>query len=193
MASNERRSYARADTSFKVAFTLISREEYERVADSGEEIFSPIMARQGVNLADMAEGAQGSIDTGIIHFFVQVNEKLDQILTLLADKENHSDLPREGVGTNISGSGMRLMVEDPLDPGQIIHAKFLLVNPPLVFVDILGEVVRVEPMEKKTGSSYELGVKFLSLNDDDKEMIIAAVFRRQREAIRKRKSGKSIL
>jgi c-di-GMP-binding flagellar brake protein YcgR len=118
-----------------------------------------------------------------------MDEKLDQILIKLSKEEvGRGLLAKQGIGINISGSGMNVVVEEPVELGQIIQAHFLLSRIPLVFIDAFGEVLRVKPLDENGTVTYNLGIEFLDLKPNDRERIIACVFQRQRKSIRERKS-----
>ena len=115
------------------------------------------------------------------------NEKLDQILSLLSKGEGKKGPFEEGIGLNISGSGMNVIVDKPVEPGRFMHAKFFLTKTRFLFIDVFGEVVRVIPSGEKGEKKYQLGIEFLDLNESDRERIIAVVFQKQRQTIRKKK------
>ena len=111
------------------------------------------------------------------------------ILEILAKDSEIEGLFNQGIGMNISGSGMNIMVDRPVESGQIIHSKFYLSKTPLVFMDIFGEVVRSTKVDECGKTMYSLGIKFLDISVNDQERIITSVFQRQRGVLRKRKSG----
>ena len=116
------------------------------------------------------------------------NHRRIQILELL-EKDNKIDcLFNQGIGMNISGSGMNIMVDRPLETGQIIHSRFYLSKIPLVFMEIFGEVVHSTKVNECGKTQYSLGIKFLDLSVNDQERIIASVFQRQRKVLKKRKT-----
>ena len=83
---------------------------------------------------------------------------------------------------------MQIVIEQPVESGQIINAKFFLSKLPLVFMDILGKVIRVAQEDEDGRVLYKVGIIFLDLNISDRERIIASVFQKQREDLRKRKN-----
>jgi len=188
MISKERRSYVRGDFSFKVRFRVMTPEEYETVKMSGNQIVSPDR-RLSVDSNNTNRAAtQITPNAFMIDFLLQMDEKLDQILAILSKDGEAKGPLNQGIGVNISGSGMNIITEKPVEPGQIIHANFVLSRLPLVFIDLFGQVVRVAPVDEDGEGTYHLRIKFLDLDPDDRERIIACVFQRQREIIRKRKS-----
>jgi len=185
--SAERRSYVREDLSFKVNFRAITPEEFKAVRGSNDKGLSTDKGLI-VDIDDIENGFQkNSPNAGIIDVLLQIDEKLDRVLSLLADEDDKGAL-NQGIGVNISGSGMTIIVDKPVEEGQIIHTKFVLSRRPLVFLNAFGEIVQVTKMDDNGKTPYRLGVEFLDLNPMDRERIIACVFQRQRETIRQRKS-----
>ncbi len=187
MVTKERRSYVRGALSFNVKYKLVISEEYEDLKKFDRAIFSPLNKTQAFDVADTDIRTDSVTDASLINFLVQMDEKLDQILELLSQDRAVAVPFRQGVGDNISGSGMQLVIDEPVDCGQIVHSKFFLSKSPLVFMDVFGEVIRVTQVNKDDRTLYQAGVKFIDLNLADREKIITSVFQRQREAIRKRK------
>lgn len=186
----ERRSYVRGNFSFKIKFKTMTLSEYEALVESNEAISPQFQNQSLVDIADTIKSANTALaDASLINYLVQMDEKLDQILELLTKDKKIEGLFGQGFGLNISGSGMNIMVDEPVETGQIIHSKFYLSKIPLVFMDIFGEVVRVTTIEETGKILYSLGIKFLDLSVNDQERIIASVFQNQRGAIRKGKSG----
>lgn len=186
--SKERRSYVRGNITFKVTFETLSPEEYQNLARSNKEIFSHNKREKGINITDTGnKDAHIAPNTYLIDLLLFMDEKLDRILALVSQDTPDKESPSQGIGSNISGSGMNIITDKPLKPGTIIHASFILTKVPLVFIDSFGEIVQVTPEDADGNTSYHLGIKFLDINLNDRESIIACVFQSQREAIRKRK------
>jgi len=186
--SQERRSYVRGDVSFKVKFKIMSPDEYQDLTKSNKEIFSHDKREKGIDITD-TDNKDSNItpNTSLIDFLLYMDEKLDQILDFVSKDVADKESLNQGIGSNISGSGMNIITDKPLEPGKIIHTNFVLSRFPLVFIDVFGEVVRVTPVDEDGKTSYHAGTKFLDLRLNDRERIIASVFQSQREAIRRKK------
>ena len=178
----ERRSYVRGDLSFKIKFRVITQEEYEIVKEVTNLSSSP----ENMSYDDTIS-KESSVNTFIIDFLLNIDEKLDQVIAMLTKGEDSKELLKHGICSDISGSGMSITVDKLVECGQIIHANFILARLPLVYLDVFGEIVRVTPVDENEQSLYKLGVKFLELNTNAKERIISCVFQKQRENIRKSK------
>lgn len=192
MISHERRSYVRGEFPFKVRYTLLTPDEYQKLRDTNQ---TPYLDQERVSeIADQdSQDAEVSLNPYLIDFLVKIDEKLDQILARLSTEETETEhLAKQGVGTNISGSGMNMVVSEPAQPGQIIHTHFVLSKTPLVYLDLFGEILWITPSEDKDGEAFNLGIEFLDLKPADQERIIACVFQRQRKSLRQRKKKESI-
>jgi hypothetical protein len=193
MISHERRSYVRGEFPFKVRYTLLTPDEYQKLAERvnhipySEETIGSEIADQDTRNAEM------SLNPYLIDFLLEIDEKLDQILSRLSTEETETYyLAKKGVGINISGSGMNMVISEPAQPGQIIHTHFVLSKVPLVYLDLFGEILWVTPSEDTDGKAFTLGIEFLDLKPADQERIISCVFQRQRKSLRQRKKKESI-
>ena len=189
MSHIEKRSYVRGNFSFKIKFKTMTLDEYEGLVGPNELTLHHFQKEHRIDIADQKTDADTAIDPSLVNYLVLIDEKLDLILELLAKDNKIEGLFNQGIGTNISGSGMNIMVDKPIEIGQIIHSKFYLSKIPLVFMDIFGEVVHSTKVDECGNTLYSLGIKFLNISTNDQERIIASVFQSQRGILRKRKSG----
>ena len=188
MVTKERRSDVRADFTFQIKYKIMTTEEFEDLKRFDKEIFSSSNEGQSFDIIASETSTESTANAALINYVLQIDEKLDQILELLS-KDGSVAVPfRPGLGQNISGSGMQIVIEQPVESGQIINAKFFLSKLPLVFMDIFGKVIRVAQEDEDGRVLYKVGIKFLDLNIGDRERIIASVFQKQRENLRKRKN-----
>ena len=189
MANEEKRSYVRENFSFKVNFRTVTREEYDSTKKKGYQISPSNHLRHFSSMNDADESGHGIVfDKSVIDFLLQMDDKLDQILALLSNEEVDSHLNvREGLGNNISGSGMSILTDRVIESDSIVQISFVLSRYPIVFIDTFGKVVRVKAANEDGKKGYCLGVKFLDLDPRDRERIVACVFQWQRENIRRRK------
>ena len=189
MVAKERRSYVRGDLSFQIKYKIMTSEEFENLKKDNKAILSSSDMARNIDIVDTGISTDNTVNAALINYILQIDEKLDQVLELLS-KDGLAAVPFcPGLGQNISGSGMQLVLEQPVESGQIIHAKFFLSKLPIVFMEIFGKVIRVVQEDEEDRVLYKIGIEFLDLNISDRERIIASVFQRQREAIRESKSG----
>lgn len=186
--SKEKRSFVRADLSFKVKFRIITEEEYGKIKETGNPGSYPDEKGLIFGTTDTEERLSGiAANQCLADLLFHIDEKLDRILAVLAKDDPDIAHFNHGAGINIGGSGMKMLVDNPVEPGRIIHTNLVLSKFPPIFMDVFGEVVRTEPVNEDGKTLYQLGIKFLDLDINDREKIIACVFQRQREVIRRKK------
>ena len=188
MVTKERRADVRGDFAFQIKYKIMTTEEFEDLKRFDEEIFSSSNKGHSVDIIASEISTESTANAALINYVLQIDEKLDQILELLSKDRSAAALFRQGLGKNISGSGMQIVTEQPVESGQIIKAKFFLSKLPLVFMDIFGKAIRVVQEDEDGRVLYKVGIKFFDLNISDRERIIASVFQKQREDLRKRKN-----
>jgi hypothetical protein len=176
---HKKRSHVRANLSFKVQFKVIKREEYMVLKNAIHQL--PPTER-----VSLGESNEGNASALLIDFLLNIDEKLDEIISIVSKRKDNKGLPKNGTCSDISGSGMSIITDESVACGDIIHAKFILARLPLVYIDVFAEIKRVKALEDKK-DFYKIGVEFLDLDTHVKEKIISCVFQKQRENIRNSK------
>jgi len=186
------RVFARESFFFKVRFQRLSETDFEKARTEWAERAS--FDRKGLKLeeldADTNHGAP-PVDPHLWDFLLQLDDKLDRLMAHFTGDGSRDQRAEEGIGLDVGGGGMRVRVDNRLDVGQRLQAELLLMRVPFVCVHVFGEVVHVTENPTEPGSRWEARVRFLDLDSEEQERIIACVFQRQREVLRKRK-GKEL-
>ncbi len=112
-----------------------------------------------------------------------IKAKLDYII-------NHFIMEKEGLANpekkvvNISASGIRFIVNHPVELNDVMEIKLLLPTYPPVAVFVHGEVKRVDRLDD---NKYEIAIEYLNMSDSVRNEIIQYTLSHQRETIRKYK------
>lgn len=115
-----------------------------------------------------------------------LNDKLDRIIDLLEDNKGKTQITvKETV--NISGAGMKLILYDSVEKGQIINISINLPGFPLSGFNTYGEVVHRRVIQKKDTPLYEIGVKFINILEKERDLLISYAFSQERQQIRQLK------
>jgi hypothetical protein len=126
-------------------------------------------------------------EAGLSQGLWEINRKLDLLIHMvLADefKELMTSSPKE---VNVSASGIRFISEESREMGDLMEIRMILPMAPLLFVRLVGEVIRQKALTSTPVTSrYAVAVKFLKIDTDTREDIIRYLFMRQREVLRKR-------
>lgn len=189
---DEKRDCVRAKLRADVHCAMI--DECEAIKEEkddrpGRFVVQPIKRSGLVEEENISAG--GGFDPNLIDFLIQIEDKLDRVLELLASREKKDENVFIGQGVDIGGGGMRMLCETAVKSGQILKISFRIFRYPVVSLQVFGKVVRVNPVQEDGQQGYEVAVEFLNLHEDYKEWIITYVFQRQRESIRGKRSSEN--
>lgn len=115
-----------------------------------------------------------------------LNDKLDKIIDLLEDnKDEIKIIVKEAV--NISGTGMKLILHGPVKKGQLLDISLNIPGFPVGGFNTYGEVIHTKTIQQQDTLLYEVGVKFINLLEEEREILIAYAFFQERQQIRQGK------
>ncbi|GAB6144568.1 PilZ domain-containing protein [Desulfocicer niacini] len=185
--SKENREFVRASLTFDVKFRVVSREEYESSKIKISQL-SPHQGKSQIVDADIpaVQLERASISQELMDFLIHMDDKLDQILSLLTQNEPETVRFKKGTALDIGGAGMKMAVDSPVDVGELVHIQLVLSRMPMMMVDVYGEVVRVDTPSGGGSGFFYLGIKFSDLDINTREKIISSIFQQQRKLIRNR-------
>jgi hypothetical protein len=116
----------------------------------------------------------------------EINRKLDLLIHMyLAEdfKDLMSSSPRD---VNISASGIRFITDNSFKMGDLLEINLILPMVPLLFMRLLGDVIRIKSVTSYDTNRYAVALRFLQVDAETKDDVIRYLFRRQRELLRKR-------
>jgi c-di-GMP-binding flagellar brake protein YcgR len=87
---------------------------------------------------------------------------------------------------NISASGIRFISSEQYEKGDLLEIQLILPMVPLLFIRLVGEVIRVKPVTSYETSRNAVAVRYSQIDSESKDDIIRYLFRRQRELLRNR-------
>lgn len=121
-------------------------------------------------------------DPALAEWLTTLNRKLDLILsTLGAQTLGFSSLPVRQI--NISGGGLSFPSNEPFNAGDIVEVMMVLSTSTSVALYIYGEVVAVD----RRDGHFEIGLKFVAMDDEIRDEICRFVFERERQILRDRR------
>jgi PilZ domain-containing protein len=180
----EKREFVRTDLSIQATVAPIDRNEPGRKLCL-KQIFS---SDPDEGDAPDASNATKHAIYDLAEFLIQINKKIDRITDFLGIDPSDAGLLQVIRTLNISGSGISLVITHPLEIGQLLDVSLSIPVFPLGVFRGQGEVMRNSRLAGKESHLYEAGIRFLDLNDEQREMLISFTFRQQRKAIRQRKN-----
>jgi hypothetical protein len=185
---HEKREYHRVDLSSRVMVKPVSREEFERNKGAGPDTSAVSLP---LTESGVPEGRLNDIPRGALaERLTQIEAKLDRILRKLDPEVDSCESTACGSARNISGAGINLTLEDPLEVGQLVLISLSVPGFSIGFLHAYGEVVHVVPCKAKGRSSFDTGIKFMYISDKERDVLVSYTFQKQREEIRGRITAK---
>ncbi len=184
--AENKREYVRAELSTQVQFTVMDAQEYDGIeAHDRAHRFIAEPPTPMTTDDDKNYLANRAFYSNLIHYLMRLDDKLDGILKILSKDDKYGEEIFTGRSLDISGTGMRIDTDKPIEPGQVLWIGFRIFRYPAMASEVYGKAVRVMPVE---GQRYEVAVEFLDIDEQCRESIIAYVFQMQREALRGRRN-----
>lgn len=186
------RSHLRVNSYVILNYRIISGEDYieqknryiQNIShDTEENLYkSKIFSGEDLDLTTEYSSAE------ILNEIRMLNKKMDFIINHLIKPDVKSILDEDQTEVNLSGSGVKFISTDNLKPRDFLDMKLVLPLSTGIVINFIAEVIRVvKPAGNKSQEnpkSSEIAVKYVAINEDDREMIIRYTFKRQRELLR---------
>jgi PilZ domain-containing protein len=176
--TRERREYVRATLATQVKIKSIEESEFDRIKGANIEEALPLK----LTTEDSENGA--SLSGPLLQWLIHIDEKLNRILQKLEPDTEDAEAVCVGNARNISGVGLNLALDSPMPIGQKILISFPLPGLSASPFQAYGEVVRVRQKDENGEKVFEIGVKFIIINEVEREKLIAYSFCEQRKVIR---------
>ncbi len=123
----------------------------------------------------------------LLAFLAEMDRKLDTILGHMQRDTLADDFPLEGRVAEISGDGLVLETEHALLPGNYVELLIFLEEFPLRVCSVIARVDEPFPTVLTGGGNKAFVLRFIRLQEEDREAVIRFVFREERKRIRARK------
>ncbi len=197
---SEKRESVRIPDAFLISYKIISKKEYEGKTPfykSRRTIARPIEKRESNKILALDWSSldnETDISPSLIKMLSYLDKKLNLILSqqgeilknISAGKEIKEEYEK-GKCIDISGEGTKMHISKELKKGTMLE---LCIEPPIyppIDIVALGEIIKVQSKNKNKSNDFEISLKFVVINEDDKEDLIKYIYKRQRELISQRK------
>lgn len=170
--SNEQRTFSRIQTRLK---------GYARRTASVDT--APLYKSSALNLlTSQQDKLQSSkVPEGLADFLIELDNKLDMILSLLSQDQIRTDFPISIEVMEISGAGIKFRTKEKMALDQCLEVVIVLNQSPLRLAGSKGVIKGHE--EDTNFWRFE----FTNIREQDIENVVQYVFQEQREQIRLKK------
>ena len=175
-----RRNHVRVNAFLQLKYRLVGRDLYEADPEGLLAMMRQEMGGSETSFEALSEEeTEESLDPRLIGLLADMNRKLDRILASL---DTDLDGQRQTImAVNISGSGLRLTVSERIRAKQLLAMRITLPLSPTAVVVFIGEVTRVRD---KGSGQFEIALKYLTIDEMDRDQIVRYTFKRLRESVR---------
>ena len=187
MSDMEQREFFRVDDRLPLEYRAVDADEFVRLEDviRYNPTYKTDRSFEMHFLADILSRTR-SDDSDLIAYLKIIEKKLDMIMEMLNEKRADSPYTSLYASVNLSGSGVRFLSPHPLVMGERLELRIALPFAPFPKISTLCEVVRVDgpSAEKK---EWQIALRFLVVNEFDRDFLINYVFTKEREKLRSEK------
>lgn len=183
----EKREFVRTDLSIQATLAPIGQNKLGRKLSLKQVFSSDRDETLDDPDAEISDSTKNAI-YDLAEFLIQIDEKIDRITDFLGIDSTDEDSLQVIRTLNISGSGISMVITRPLEVGQLLDISLSIPDFPLGVFRAQGEVMRSSQLKGKEFHLYEAGIRFLDLNEEQRERLISFTFRQQRRTIRQRKN-----
>ena len=183
MADTERREYFRIRDRLHIEFRKIDADEFSRLQDLIK--YNPTQVTEKINEVYFlkermiqTEHDQTSIYMGII------NKKLDMIIDLLYQSRKSDTHYNRLVDVVISGSGIQFRSDILIRENDLMELKVALPVFPYPIIRALCRAIRNDEPESSGPCSCNVAMRFVVINEKDRDLLINYVFLKERERLR---------
>ena len=124
----------------------------------------------------------------VAEYLKLMDSKISLLTQAVLQKEN--DLSgSELCNTNLSASGLAIEVDAPVKEGEYIEVKLFLSSCVAVIL-LYGKVIYCKKnSHSKSASPYQVGIDYINLREEDREVLIKHIVKRQMQQIRESKKA----
>ncbi len=191
-ASQDRRRFFRIEDKVNLFYKIIDEKQLISVGQMTDSVLSNCSLVTALDVLDQ--------ESRIIMFRIEKNDPemaeylkvLDSKINLLAEalmRQENDFSEGDMRNANISASGLAFEAENPIEEGEFLEIKLLLTSCFAVIV-IYGKVIYCrENTLEDTVNHYQIGIDYINMKEQDREVLIKHVVKRQMQQIRENKEN----
>ena len=190
-AIDERRRFFRIDDAINLYYKIVDEQDVIAASKMSDDVLSNCSLVTALEMLDQ--------ESRLIMFRIEKNEPeiaeylkiLDSKVSLLAQvvmRQGNDFSEGNMCHTNISASGLAIEIDHSIKVGEYLEIKLLLTSCIAVIL-VHGKVVYCKKnTEEGAAMPYQIGIDYVNLNDQDREILIKHIVKRQMQQIREKNS-----
>lgn len=190
MQEDERRQFFRICDRLLIEFRQVSAEDFTKLKDY--ILHNPTQITDKIKEVYFPEERESKNETEHVYAYVQaINRKLDMIIEHLCKSQCGETYRSLHTNVNVSGAGIQFECDSPLQQGAYVELKVVIPVFPYPKIVALCEVIRAQDLEDIAAGHFEIALKFLVINEKDRDILINYIFVKERECLRQKKETTS--
>ncbi len=191
--TEDRRRFFRIDDAVNLYYRIVDEQTVVAASNTSDDVLSSCSLVTALDvLAQESRAIMHRIekkDSEIAEYLKLIDSKISLIAQSLLQQSN--DLTETKLcNTNISASGLAIEVDSKIKVGEFIEVKLFLSSCISVIL-LYGKVVYCKSNTQDNSSSpYLIGIDYINLKDEDREILIKHIVKRQMQQIRENKEVK---
>lgn len=169
----DKQEFFRVDDSFPVVARKVEKD-----AQARKSVMSIAFGKEFIDRSC----PDPSIHPKLWEMLIAINDKLNLVLDQLNLEAEVVEAEPQKV--NISASGIRFIMREKVELGDMLEVKMMLPSTPPVTVIAYGNTVSIEDMGNK---NYAIALQFVDMDAEVRDRLIQYTLNRQREIIRKQR------
>ncbi|HVN96307.1 MAG TPA: PilZ domain-containing protein [Syntrophorhabdaceae bacterium] len=188
--NRERREFFRIRDRLPIEFRQISTEEFTKLKDFIRYNSTQVVDK--INEFYLLEEGDLKGENSELHAYMQVlNKKLDMIMDFLYRSKQGDIYRTVQTNINVSGAGVQFESDVSLKEADLTELKIIIPLFPYPKITALCEVMRTERIEDDSGNRIRTALKFIAINENDRDLLINYIFVKEREYLRQKKETAS--
>jgi hypothetical protein len=186
----DKREFFRIDDRLPIEFRQIDREEFSRLENSMR--YNPTCKADTLMemrfLGDVMSRTRGE-ENDLYAYLKVIDKKLDIIMNLLGHQKSDGSYKTLYTKVNLSGAGLKFISDVPFTDGELLELKIGLPLSSFPKIATLCQITRSLKCAETDKEEWEVAVKFLVINDHDRDFMISYIFAKEREMLAKKRES----
>jgi len=185
----DRRRFFRIDDAVNLYYRIVDEQTVVAASNTSDDVLSSCSLITALDVLGQESRAVmyriEKKDSEVAEYLKLMDSKINLVAQALLQQGN--DMSESTVcNTNLSASGLAIEVDSEIEKGKFIEVKLFLSSCVSVIL-LYGKVVYCKQNSETDSSNYQIGVDYINLKDDDREILIKHIVKRQMQQIRENK------
>ncbi len=191
-ATEDRRRFFRINDEVNLSYKIVDEQKIYAASQVTDDLLSNCSLVTALDVLDQESRLImhriEKIEPEIAEYLKMLDTKISLLVQAILQQGN--DISDSNMrNANISASGIAFECEGTVKEGAFVEINLLLTSC-LAMIVIYGKVIYCnENTESENSKSYQVGVDYINLKEQDREVLIKHVVKRQMQQIRDQKTS----